>query len=472
MFISSEILPFVKNFIESLNETLKEINPQADLSKTQKRWLGFCITAIAVTNSICWKRFERVSLGDHLHANLSWMFRHSKIFWHILLRASVKVILSKYGETKGILVIDDSDKKRSKSTKRIYKTHKIKDKTSGGFINGQSIVLLLLVTPTVTIPVSFEFYMPDPEVTAWNKHDKKLKKQGIPKRERPSKPPKNEKYPIKQEIGLLLLEDFHNYHSYINVECVIADALYGTDNFITKASDIFAGVQVISQLRKNQNIRFRTKEMSISSYFSKLPDIIPQKIKIRGSEEKTVFVKSARLHVCTHGKKRFIIALKYEGEEEYRYLVASDLSWRTLDIVQAYTLRWLVEVFFQDWKSYEGWGQLTKQLDEEGSRKSLILSLLIDHCLLLHPEQLARLENKLPACTVGSLQEKVKVESLVQVIQKVILSNNPKEMLRRLIKTAKDMFPLASSKKHMMNQDLGRLEPTPSLKYRAAYCLG
>ena len=55
-------------------------------------------------------------------------------------------------------------------------------------------------------------------------------------------------------------------------------------------------------------------------------------------------VGSARLAVCAHGKRRFVIALKYPGETEYRYLVATDLSWRTLDIVQAYTLRWLVEI--------------------------------------------------------------------------------------------------------------------------------
>jgi len=43
--------------------------------------------------------------------------------------------------------------------------------------------------------------------------------------------------------------------------------------------------------------------------------------------------------------KRFVVALKYEGEETYRYLIASDLSWRTLDIVQGHSLRWLVEIF-------------------------------------------------------------------------------------------------------------------------------
>jgi hypothetical protein len=38
------------------------------------------------------------------------------------------------------------------------------------------------------------------------------------------------------------------------------------------------------------------------------------------------------------------VAIKYAGEEPYRYLMASDLTWRTLDMVQGQTLRWLVEI--------------------------------------------------------------------------------------------------------------------------------
>ena len=75
---------------------------------------------------------------------------------------------------EGVLVTDDSDHKRSKKTKRIFKTHKLKDKSSGGYVNGQTILLLLLVTPKVTLPVGFEFYQPDPEQKAWRKEDKRL----------------------------------------------------------------------------------------------------------------------------------------------------------------------------------------------------------------------------------------------------------------------------------------------------------
>jgi hypothetical protein len=33
------------------------------MSATQRAWLAFCVTAVLVTNSICWARFERASLG-------------------------------------------------------------------------------------------------------------------------------------------------------------------------------------------------------------------------------------------------------------------------------------------------------------------------------------------------------------------------------------------------------------------------
>ena len=161
-----------------------------------------------------------------------------------------------------------------------------------------------------------------------------------------------------------------------------------------------------------------------------------------------------------------VIALKYEGETEYRYIVATDLSWRTIDVVQAYTLRWLIEVFFEDWKLYEGWGSEARQFDEEGSVRGLILSLLLDHALLLHPEQKARLENKLPAYTVGSLLRLSQIQTLLEFIKSILQFKNPHEKLQEIANLIKDVFKLRESDKHMIGRDLGRLEPTPSLRYK------
>ena len=52
-------------------------------------------------------------------------------------------------------------------------------------------------------------------------------------------------------------------HPEITVKCVLADALYGSDEFMSGASNIFGGIQVISQLRSNQNIRYRGKKKTI-----------------------------------------------------------------------------------------------------------------------------------------------------------------------------------------------------------------
>jgi len=179
-------------------------------------------------------------------------------------------------------------------------------------------------------------------------------------------------------------------------------------------------------------------------------------------------VGRARLYVCSHHTKRFIVAIKYEGEETSRYLMASALTWRTLDMVQGHTLRGLVEVFVPDWKSHEGWSPLTKQPGEEGAHRSLILSLLVDHGLFYHPHPYAQFKHHLPAYTVGSLRAHVQIECLVNVIEILMSSDAPQEQLHRFTHALHEVFAFSRSKKHMIQRQLGRLEPTPSLKYRAA----
>ena len=396
------------------------------------------------------------------------MFRESKVAWDHLLLASVTLVLERHGITDGVLVLDESDRPRSKRTKRIHKVHKQKHKISGGYVNGQTVVLLLLVTQSVTFPVGFAFYMPDPMLTAWTKEDERLKKAGVAKKERPAQPERNDLYPTKTQLALRLLQAFKDAHGNIKINAVLADALYGEARFMDKASRIFDGTQVISQLRENQNIEHKGKKRNLKAYFNSTNKGVEVTLRVRGGEDVKATVSSARLKVTAHGKKRFVIALKYEDESDYRYLVATDMTWRTIDVVQAYTLRWLVEVFFEDWKLYEGWGREAKQLDEEGSSRGLILSLLFDHCLLLHPEQTARIDNKLPAYTVGSLQRKSQMDVLLEFIKTLLAHQNPADKLKELAELVDDVFELMPSAKHMVGRDLGRMEPTAALQYRAA----
>jgi hypothetical protein len=462
-------LPFIKKYVAALNEAIVTCNAQKRLSRIQHLWLSFCVMAVMVPNSVCWSRFQKVGLGRYHIVALSWMFRKSKIPWELLLQRSVQVILNTYGITEGYLAIDDTDKKRCKSTKKIHRVHKIKHKPSSGYVMGQSLGFLVLVTPKMTLPVGVAFHMPDPALSAWYKADQQLKKKGVAKALRPSRPERDSRYPTMPQLALSLLEQFKQAHHHIGIRCIVADALYGTEVFVNSASRLFGNIQVISQIRQNQLVRFKNSDLPVKDSFAKFPGI-EQTIRVRGGDAIRVNIGSARLHVCAHGKKRFVIALRYEGEAEYRYIIASDLSWRTADIVEAYTLRWLIEVFFQDWKANEGWGQLTKQPGEEGSSRSLILSLLVDHCLFFHPEQLARFENKLPAYTVGSLTAKIKVEGLMALFEQILFSDAPVERFKEFAKSVEDNVSVAlfPSKKHMVGRNLGHLEPSASLKYRLA----
>ena len=293
MFIRSPRL-FVKEFVDELNNALEQHQPGTRLSTLQCLWVSCCLTGILMTNTVCWAPCERASLGGYSLAALSWMFRHAKIPWEFLLQMSLGVILRKYAMTHGVLVVDDADKKRCKVTTRLFKAYKLYDKTSGGYLNGQTMVLWLLVTPRITLPAAFAFYMPDPALTAWNKADKQRKQQGVSPPQRPPKPSKNAADPTKQELALALLEEFRRAHPSMEITLVLADALYATAPFMDQASRLFGGKQVISQLRTNQHVRFRGKLISIAQYFTRSPGV-PPTIKIRGDEAVRASISSARL---------------------------------------------------------------------------------------------------------------------------------------------------------------------------------
>jgi hypothetical protein len=180
-------------------------------------------------------------------------------------------------------------------------------------------VLLFLVTPKVSLPVGFRFYQPDPAVTAWKKTDAALQKQGVKKSERPPKPEPKAAYPSKLDLLLALLREFQGYHPDFQVKAILADALYGSAAWMNQAASLFPQTQVISQLKQTQNVRFRQREMTVAQYFATYPGVATT-LRLRGGQTVPVVLGSARLYVSAHQQKRWVVALKYPGEEDYRYL--------------------------------------------------------------------------------------------------------------------------------------------------------
>ena len=214
--------PFICQYVEQLHEMLCQYQQSAGLTWGQRGWLSFSLMCIMVTETLCWRRFVRAGLGQYSEALLSWYFR-SPMSYELLLRMSVILLLKSFSIYEGILVLDDTGKKRSKATKRIPYIHYFKSPDSSGTIRGQEIVLLVLVTLTVTISVAFEYCQPDPVYSRWAKVNKRLKKQGVAASQRPKKPLVNPLYPSKQQLALTLLEQFAFNYPQIKAKAVLAD---------------------------------------------------------------------------------------------------------------------------------------------------------------------------------------------------------------------------------------------------------
>ena len=59
------------------------------------------------------------------------------------------------------------------------------------------------------------------------------------------------------------------------------------------------------------------------------------------------------------------------------------------------------------------------------------------------------------------------METLLAYVQQLLQEANPAKKLAQLGELVKEVLALQPSGKHMSSRDLGRLEPTPSLRYRA-----
>jgi len=447
MFV--KILPFIQGYLDHLQVALvKDGGASEKLSKTQRFWISFCLMGILITNSVAWERFAKKGFQTYTKQALSKMCRWSKIPWDRLLICSVRAVLEKYGIGKGILVIDDKDVARSKNARKLHALHKIFDKKSGGYFLGQSIVFLYLVTEKICLPVGFKFCQPDPCLSKWQAEDRRLKKLGTLKEDRPKRPSRSAAYPTKCQLALQLISNFSKNFPYFVVTAVLADALYGNALFVEGVGAIWPTTQVITQIKANQKLFSRNKIIHCEEYFKSYQGWT-QDILIRGQKKVAVQAAGARLHVAAHGCKRFIVALKYQGEQTYRFLIGSNLSWNMKEIMQAYSLRWLIEVFFEDWSGYSGFCSMAKQRGVEGSERPLILSLLFDHCFFFHMRQINLAVNNLPLVTLGSLIEQSRMDALWDLLNHIFESSNPKEKMEELMALAYELIEIRSSKKHM-----------------------
>jgi hypothetical protein len=231
-------------------------------------------------------------------------------------------------------------------------------------------------------------------------------------------------------------------------------------------------IELLATLKKNPNeFRFfdnkdinitnrkiiKTHNVSVKEAFSNIVSKTTT-INLRQNQHTITYASLVEV-VKSHGIKYKIVAMKYDQETDYRYLIALDSTWMDIDIIKAYALRWLVEVFIQDWKNNEGWNNLAKQRNEDGSVKGVTLSLLCDHLFILHPAQMALAKTKSPALTVGSLRQKIIIDSLMSFIKNIVNSENPKSEFAKYSQQMTELFAGMPSKKHMRTLDFEEFGP-------------
>lgn len=443
------------------------------MTNAQQRFISFCIFCMTMLGSLNFAAFSVASLGYYGARSLSWMLHHSRIDWSLLLKAAILKVLTVHKTSSVHLVIDDTDRPRSKVVKILWGLFKTVDKVTGGWINAQNIVFLCAVTNKITIPVAFTFYRPDPMHSAWKKEDKRLRKKGVKKKNRPAEPKRSKKYPTRIEIAMKLLDRFKNYlveiepllGKLLKIKSISFDCAYLSPKIASFCRKVFPKVQVISQIASTQIVWDRSgKAISVKKYF-KNKEPSKTDVDIRGSKKIVTFV-AARLMVKSHGHILHIIALKYDGETDYRYLAATELTWKSINIIRAYAFRWLIEVANFDWKQYDGWGRKAYQHGADGACRGVILSLLVDCFLLTHPVQIHQSRSGLPLWTAGSVVRHIQHDNILETIENVFSSPNPQKALKDLAQNIENAVQLIPSTKHMIGIEMENFCPSPSLNRR------
>jgi len=423
-----------------------------------------CFSALILT-SVC-----TMSLGLCTPSQLSLFCGRNYRLFDGLLSCAISYVLSLIPSSNISLIVDDTDRPRSKVIKALSYVFKTVCKKTSGFHLAQNIVFVCAVTKYFTFPIAWKFYMPDPAISTWRALKRKFKSQKCCKGKnvkacclrckdllkKIEKCPERdaEKYPSRLEIAVIILARSKKYlcvssnsSKVLKVMSICADAAYLSPIFLLETAKIFPGTQIISQLKSTQKVCSRTQEpISVKEYFQS-KKLHNKTIIIRGTEKNIEYI-NGKLTVKSHGKKLLIIAMRYESETEYRYLVATDLGWRPEDVIRHYALRWLVEVDIEDWKQNSGFGKGACLQGDEGASCALSLSLLSVFLFLTHPLQLRLLRSGQPLCTAGSLSQRLYADFLMHNVGRIIMSEDPKKAYEQVKVAVEEAFILRSSKKH------------------------
>lgn len=450
--------------LRSISDFVRQVAKQggADLTTKQHGLLATLLTGMILLGSFKVKGISALFLSKLTPAAIYAMLRRGNIPFDKLFWGALKLIIKAFNVRVITIAVDDTERERSKNCKVLPFVRKALCKATGGWIQAQNIVFIVLVTDRVTIPVWFSFHRPanlsKDQRKACRKNPKKIKKY-------------DSKYRTKVDlacIGLFIVARMikrlqSELGIQLKIKCASGDNGYASAKIQTAVSKLF-GCQYVSKANPNQNVFSRGTELSLEKFFTRI-SLISKTIVIRGREIAVEF-KPARVFVSSYNRKVFVVAIRYSGEKSWQYLFGTDLTWTAESIIKAYGLRWLIEVFFEDWKQCDGWGVGALQRSVDGAVRGLFLSLLVDLFLLYYQctNSSLREHGRVELYSAGTVIRHLQAEAIYESIEGILEHENPREKLRQIREQLIVVSDRRVSLKHGDRFKIDELGPSPNLE--------
>ena len=452
--------------IKPLSSVTKFIEEATDgsyrkVSERHKLHVSFWLTAILITGAFKVKAIARFTLNQLTANSIFALLKRGSVPLMALFWGAIKLVIKKYGLVNVVIVIDDSNRTRSKNCRKLPGVSKTKCKETGGWVMAQNYIFICLVTDRITIPIWFGAYKPSEIVKKIKEDDKK---NGRPKRKfTPSHIKALDKnYRTKTDIALIgiawvarLLQKLRDETGEkIKIKCCAADCAFSSPK-IQRTIRKKLACPLVAKMRENAKVvpKGEKKGISVTDYFADLPSKTTE-VSQRGKKENIEY-KSGVLHVKAFGRKVSMVASRTKEDRNWRYIFVSDLGWEPETILNGYSFRWIIEVFFRDWKQHDGWGRGGMQRSAKGMIQGIYLSLIADLFLLYYQDLVFDSHHngrEIHLNTAGNVVKTLQSEAIIEVSKELVESDKPDQLFEAYKTSLREMNTFTRSLKHSQDQ--------------------
>lgn len=293
-----------------------------------------------------------LAFGSHRSKHNEFFINSSNLLSKVLKYYSMLIMakIKKINEPIYFVIDDTSNKKRGK---HIQAAFKFLEHTTKQYIWGQQLVCAIIEYRNIVIPYSIEVYITKEQSKALNLPFKK-----------------------KTDIALEMIKDFE-------ADCeqeviILADCYYASSSIIKYCRK--KGYSFISVLKSNRVFEFKGQRTNVEKY---------SKEHFRNKKQKRIVrIKNKKYYTVTRQaslKTGGVVKIVFSKQQSHRTALAvftTNTALPTNAILEAYSRRWSIEVFFK--MSKQHLGLRSYQNRDLNAIKSRIRLSLCAHNLLTH----------------------------------------------------------------------------------------